>query len=236
MAATEDELSELRRRVYGPTSDQRATASELERLRQLENPDRDSPTRAHTDKPHPVGPAAGLAQDERDAPRSDPQTERRSRRRWWLPLGVGLIAGLVGLGIGTGVPALTGQVTPLSAPNELPEFAFTQTDEDVLQWFAPDVSGVDPESTRYVARIRGYEVFIARQVSDGGICVITFQFDADPSETSSVGCASAEGGNADEFGMAVGVDETLDIVVGQLGIEVSGTPVHLSASVNAYLR
>ena len=138
-----------------------------------------------------------------------------------------------GYAVGVGMPAFVGaSPTPtptLGAP--YPELGFPQTDDDVIPASIIDDSNIDPASTRYIAVMRGFRVFLAQRDRGSGVCVVTLIVVND--QPWSAGCTT--GGPFDD-GAVFGVDKNLSIALGDTSrMSIRGTPVRLSESVTAYV-
>ncbi|MFW1499222.1 hypothetical protein ACEWBF_22890, partial [Vibrio parahaemolyticus] len=72
---------------------------------------------------------------------------------------------LIGAGYAAGAasPSLAAATPPPSAStaSPYPELAFPQTDDDKISSGIIADSGIDPTSTRYIAVMRGFRVFLA---------------------------------------------------------------------------
>lgn len=221
------ELRLLRERVYGLGGDS-ATADTIARLSELEER-----ARAGT---APDAPATEVrTADGADATPPRPVEDEaehvrvRPAARW--ALGVIAAIALVGVGIAIGsalaVPPSTA-ATPDPATLSLPELAFPQTVEDVISADILRDSGIDPASTRYIATVSDFRIYLAQPDDGDGRCIATFtSTDNDP---WSAGCASG----AQEDAAVFGIDDTLTVAIGDpLPSAVDGIPIRLSDSVTA---
>lgn len=219
------ELRELRRRVYGPGNAQTVTDTDVERLRQLENRDPylEQPP---TDIVSSVENAGVVQEADDEAAAVRPARFGRLAWRGWLMVACAAVA-LTALGFGVGVALTTPR--PLEV---LPEFTFPQTDEDTIPAeFHLDDPIFDPTSTRFIARIDGYDVFLAQPAEFDGVCIVAYR--SDTPESTSAGCTSGPGTTGDG---RFGIDESLEIGYGVAGPDVIGEPIRLSESVTAYRR
>ena len=225
VALTEDEaaeLAELRRRIYGPDSTVEITAGDVDRLRSLEGDGGESTdVRERTPDDQTNADPAG-------AGASPPVTLRSAARgtwRWWLGAAVAGVA-LAAVGYGIGVLSTTSK-----APEAIPEFAFDQTDEDLLpETFLAENDGLNPASTRFVGRIDGYDIYLAQNTQLNGVCIVALTDSVQP-EFASMGCS---GDSLTTGGLGSGVSENLVIEVGEMRPESRGTPVRMSENVTAY--
>lgn len=241
MSADDVELRRLRERVYGGTGDP-PTPDEIARLGALEDVLRRDAVRApHAPAskapspavPAPAGPVLA-ATDEGDRPEGRDADPHRPRV-FSLIVGVVAALALLGAGYAAGVasPAfVAASATPSpSASPRFPELTFPQTDDDVVTAQLIDDSGIDPATTRYIAVVRGFRVYLAKRERGEGSCVVTF-VDADD-EPWAAGCTT--GGPFDDAAV-FGVDQHLSIAIGDTSrMTITGTPVRLSESVTAYI-
>ncbi len=80
------------------------------------------------------------------------------------------------LGYGIGVLSTTPTV-----PEALPEFASDQTDDDLLpEAFLAENDGLNPESTRFVGRINGYDIYLAQNTQLNGVCIVALTTVSNP--------------------------------------------------------
>lgn len=241
MSADDVELRRLRERVYGGTGDP-PTPDEIARLGALEDVLRRDAVRApHAPAskapspavPAPAGPVLA-ATDEGDRP-EERDADLHRPRVFSLIVGVVASLALLGAGYAAGVasPAfVAASATPSpSASPRFPELTFPQTDDDVITAQLIDDSGIDPATTRYIAVVRGFRVYLAKRERGEGSCVVTF-VDADD-EPWAAGCTT--GGPFDDAAV-FGVDQHLSIAIGDTSrMTITGTPVRLSESVTAYI-
>ena len=224
---TEDEaaeLDELRQRIYGPDSTTAFTEAELERLRALETVSAPSaPINVSVTPDAELGDA-----DSSLEPELVSAVPLRAQRRPWRYLLVATVAGLALTGIGYAVGVM---VTTPEASEALPEFAFDQTDEDLLpESFLAEDDTLDPASTRFVGRIDGYAIYLAQNAQSDGVCALALTEDAPPVAVS-MGCFGPMTGDG---GGSFGVTDTLEIGLGARHPEPQGIPIRLSESVTAY--
>ncbi|WZH38421.1 MAG: hypothetical protein PIR02_07060 [Microbacterium enclense] len=225
------ELRRLREQVYG-VDGARATPAMVDRLAELEERARgaaaepseesspDPSTRATPDAEPPVPAEETIARD-----------PRRSLVRGTLTALAALA--LVGIGdaIGSGlsaVPSTAATADPATA--SLPELMFPQTVEDVISAEILRDSGIDPASTRYIATVSDFRIYLAQPDDGDGRCIATFtSTDNDP---WSAGCASGA-----QIGAAVfGIDRRLTVAIGEpVSSGVDGIPIRLSDSVTAFV-
>ncbi len=242
MSDDDVELNRLRARVYGETGTP-ATPAEMARLAALEDTARVQRAPASTPS---VGSAAppgaappGAAPPDAAAPDETADEVRDATAR--RPRALAVIAGLTAAGVmlgagyaaGVAAPAFVG-VSPSPSPTpsvRYPELAFPQTDDDVISAGIIEDSGIDPASTRYIAVMRGFRVFLAQRQRGEGVCVVTFTV-AD-GEPWAAGCTT--GGPFDD-GAVFGIDQHLSIALGDASrMSIEGTPVRLSESVTAFV-
>jgi len=218
------ELRRLREQVYGVDGAE-ATPAMIARLAELEESVR--PATAEGDPPPEVPDA------EPPAPVDDvtAQPARRPVLRGAL-IALGAVA-LVGLGVAFGstlaAPPSTA-ATPDPAAESLPELTFPQTVEDVISAEILSDSGIDPSSTRYIATVSDFRIYLARPDDGDGRCIATFT--STDNRPWSAGCASGA-----QIGAAVfGVDKTLTVAIGEpVSSGVDGIPIRLSDSVTAFV-
>jgi len=146
--------------------------------------------------------------------------------RGWL-LAACAAAGISAISYAIGVVI----ATP-SLPHELPELATSQSEEDIIPpGYDLVAAPVEPASARFIARIEGFDVFLGQQVNSPYLCLVTFRLDQPPVTSTVVTC----GGSVATGGMLANLDETLDVVVGEVA-GITGSPIPLSESVTAYQR
>lgn len=245
------ELGRLRERVYGADGGS-ATPEMIARLVELEDDARrmpsGGPAAADDVPPHPSTPVSkpdAAAPDARPSPPRDetgnPSVEtvgaplagpadRPPRRilRWTLTA-VGAAA-LVGVGIAIGSSMAMPAATADPAVSDLPEMAFPQTTEDVISADIMRDSGIDAASTRYIATIDDFRIYLARPDDGDGRCIVAFT--SSDNRPWSAGCASGAQTGAAVFG----IDQSLTVAIGQpSGDQVAGEPLRLSDSVTAYV-
>ncbi|KTR96140.1 hypothetical protein NS220_03470 [Microbacterium testaceum] len=218
------ELRRLREQVYG-VDGAAATPAMIARLAQLEESTR-RPTVAED-------PPAETPDAESPAPAAEvvEPPARRSVVRW--AIGAVAAAALVGFGIAIGStlaapPSTAATADP--AEESLPELTFPQTAEDVISAEILRDSGIDPASTRYIATVSDFRIYLARPDDGDGRCIATFT--SSENRPWSAGCASGA-----QVGAAVfGIDERLTVAIGEpVSSGVDGIPIQLSDSVTAFV-
>lgn len=218
------ELNRLRERVYGDTGTP-ATPEEIARLAALEE------ARRIPAQPAPLAETASV-----EAAEDEPTDATPPRPRALAAIAAVAVAGvLLGAGYAVGVasPAfVAASSTPSPTPAvRYPELAFPQSDDDVISASIIDDSGIDPATTRYIAVMRGFRVFLAQPERGDGVCVVTFIVVND--QPWSAGCTT--GGPFDD-GAVFGIDQHLSVGLGDTSrMSIRGTPVRLSESVTAYV-
>lgn len=227
------ELNRLRERIYG-VDGASASAAEIARLRELEERQRGGGRAAPAAGQQAVGgrDAVDRPGDDAAAPVPDgspgPAPARRAVRWTLTALGA---AALVGIGIAIGsslAPTPAASADPAAA--ELPELTFPQTVEDVISADILRDSGIDPASTRYIATVSDFRIYLAVPDDGDGRCIATFT-SAD-NRPWSAGCVSG----AQEGAAVFGVDESLTVAIGTASPStVTGIPIRLSDSVTAYV-
>lgn len=150
----------------------------------------------------------------------------RPRRRGVLITAM-ILTVLAAAGAGWAAGALTSRPEPAASGALPPELLRPATQEDVV-----DASGltVDPESTRFIARLRNVDIYLAEGAEAGSVCLVTVS----PSVGPSAGCSSwsPTGG-----GVAVSVSNDLTIALGpELPGREPGSAFALSESVYAIRR
>ncbi|PVE78798.1 hypothetical protein [Microbacterium testaceum] len=228
------ELNRLRERIYG-VDGASASAAEIARLRELEERQRGGGRAAPAAEQQAVGgrDAVDRPGDDAAAPVPDdgspgPAPARRAVRWTLTALGA---AALVGIGIAIGsslAPTPAASADPAAA--ELPELTFPQTVEDVISADILRDSGIDPASTRYIATVSDFRIYLAVPDDGDGRCIATFT-SAD-NRPWSAGCVSG----AQEGAAVFGVDDSLTVAIGTASPStVTGIPIRLSDSVTAYV-
>jgi len=223
------ELRLLRERVYG-TGGGAATPETIARLSELEERAR---ARTAPDVPATRPPGADVPDAMPPGPVEDEAEHVRVRpvARW--ALGVIAAVALIGVGIAIGSALAVSPstaATPDPATLSLPELAFPQTVEDVISAEILRDSGIDPASTRYIATVSDFRIYLAQPDDGDGRCIATFtSTDNDP---WSAGCASG----AQEDAAVFGIDDTLTVAIGDpVSSAVEGIPIQLSDSVTAFV-
>lgn len=239
MSDDDVELNHLRERVYGDTATP-ATPEEIARLAALEEDARTrrAPTPAPERAPAVTAPAvtAPAVPAPADTVEHTPVDAAPPRHRALAVIAAVTAAGvLLGAGYAAGVasPAFVGaSATPSPTPStRYPELAFPQTEDDVISASIIDDSGIDPATTRYIAVMRGFRVFLAQAERGEGVCVVTLIAVND--QPWSAGCTT--GGPFDD-GAVFGIDQHLSIGLGDTSrMSIRGAPVRLSESVTAYV-
>ncbi|WJS90729.1 hypothetical protein [Microbacterium testaceum] len=143
---------------------------------------------------------------------------------------VGALA-LLGIGIAIGAStAPTMAATPDPAAAAYPELTFPQTVEDVISAEILRDSGIDAASTRYIATVSDFRIYLAQPDDGDGRCIVTFT--STDNRPWSAGCASGAQDGAAIFG----IDDTLTVAIGDPDdSDVTGIPIRLSPSVTAYV-
>ncbi|PNW09219.1 hypothetical protein C1632_09080 [Microbacterium testaceum] len=230
------ELRRLRERVYGAEGAS-ATPAMIERLAELEDQARRS------DRPMPVlaapaPPPAAVApvptigeQPPPETPRLPDATRLTPRRALRIVAAVVGALALLGIGIAIGAStAPTMAATPDPAAAAYPELTFPQTVEDVISAEILRDSGIDAASTRYIATVSDFRIYLAQPDDGDGRCIVTFT--STDNRPWSAGCASGAQDGAAIFG----IDDTLTVAIGDPDdSDVTGIPIRLSPSVTAYV-
>ncbi|KEP75372.1 hypothetical protein HR12_35175 [Microbacterium sp. SUBG005] len=226
------ELRGLRERIYGldgasATPEMIARLAELEERRRAEPvsaaaPEERDPRDGDATATELIGPAP----TQTDA---GPASGRARRPLRWALVAAGAVA-LVGLGIAIGANLTPPAASADPAAAAYPELTFPQTVEDVISADILRDSGIDPSSTRYIATVSDFRVYLAKPDDGDGICIATFT--SSDNRPWSVGCASGSAGGSAAFG----VDSDLTVAVGDTDpSSVDGIPIRLSDSVTAYV-
>ncbi|SFS14112.1 hypothetical protein SAMN04487846_2850 [Microbacterium sp. cf046] len=228
--ADDRELRSLRERVYGPASSLPASHVDLERLRQLERERIVSSLSSEEDVPDAVSTAHSADSARQAADPHRPSVRERQApeppRRAWRARSIVVAGGVLLVIIGYAWGA-TATVPHISGP--LPEFDRAQTGEDRLPVAA--TAGVIPASSRFVARVDGFDVFLARQDGGQGVCVVSYLAGTNQAFLSTT-CGSGSGG-----GLLAPVTRNLDVAIGDLeSPPPDGDALRLSESVTAYRR
>lgn len=234
------ELQGLRERIYG-VDGASATPAMITRLAELEERRRTEPPSTAAGVPEPPGtdaaaPGTGIpgpsrtrAQPDASEPPGPAAVGRPRRTLRWLLVAAGAAA-LVGLGIAIGANLTPPAASADPAAAAYPELTFPQTVEDVISADILRDSGIDPSSTRYIATVSDFRVYLAQPDDGDGICIATFT--SSDNRPWSVGCASGSAGGSAAFG----VDSDLTVAVGDTDpSSVDGIPIRLSDSVTAYV-
>lgn len=149
-------------------------------------------------------------------PRSGPESGTRPRHR--LPIAAGAVV-LALAAIGTITTVNQADYTP-------PELHRAQEPDDLLPAEWADVMA--DASTRFIATIHGYDIYLGSPATGPGYCLLAAP--ADAPENATAGCAS--GGPGTMFG----VDRDLSIGVGDTtALPAPGRPLILSDSVTAFV-
>jgi hypothetical protein len=212
------ELQQLHELAYGRASAQSLDTAALERIAELTAKRRQE-----------LGPITAKLEDpvlavEVSAATYEPILGEPAgiRRRWRRRLaGVAVLAVMFGGGFAAG----TYLVLAPSA-REITEFSRPQTDEDVLNVLD---TPIDADSTRFVARIQGFDIFLAKDRESKTVCVLTA---GDGPALMSASCAT----DSETFGLVTEVTPTLTLAAGDTtGIPIAGEPVQLSENLTAYV-
>lgn len=222
------ELRLLRERVYGVEGGS-ASPEAIARLAELEESGRRAGSDDATPTGTPVPPSAEVADETPDAEAPDAISSAPRVLPRWVLATAGAVA-LVGIGIAIGASLALPAASADPAAAELPELTFPQTVEDVISADILRDSGVDPASTRYIATVGDFRIYLARPDDGDGRCIATFT--STDNRPWSAGCASGE-----QVGAAVfGVDDDLTVAIGEPAEPaVTGIPIRLSESVTAYV-
>ncbi|MFF7682296.1 hypothetical protein ACFZA2_05975 [Microbacterium sp. NPDC007973] len=225
------ELEGLRERVYG-VDGARATPEMIARLAELEERRRAAPPSSADEVREPRGgdaTTADAAGAEATHAEAGPAAGRARRALRWAVAAAGAVA-LVGLGIAIGANLAPPAASADPAAATYPELTFPQTVEDVISADILRDSGIDPSSTRYVATVSDFRVYLAQPDDGDGVCIATFT--SSDNRPWSVGCASGSAGPSAAFG----IDTALTVAVGDTDpTAVEGIPIRLSDSVTAYV-
>ncbi|WP_295790489.1 hypothetical protein [uncultured Microbacterium sp.] len=230
------ELRALRERVYG-VDGASATPEMLARLAQLEDRHREEPS-ATPERAVDATDAEPAADPQPTAgePKTVDPAPTSVRRRAALWAGLAAVGAVVCLGLGTVIgagviaPAAAGPMDPQAAAAAYPELTFPQTVEDVISADILRDSGIDPSSTRYIATVDDFRIYLAQPDDGDGICIATFT--SSDNRPWSVGCASGGAGPSAAFG----VDADLTVAVGEPDPSaLDGIPTRLSDSVTAFV-
>lgn len=238
------ELRRLRERVYG-AGGVPATPAMIERLAELEDrvrpavgvvdpPASTDSTRAPVDSEGIDGP--GDSGDPADGGASSSRPVLRG-----VLTAVGAIA-LLALGAAIGstasAPAPTATAAAAAAADAAgdsaaatyPELTFAQTIEDAISADVLRDSAIDSGSTRYIATVNDFEIYLAQPDDGVGRCIVTFI--ATDDRPWSAGCATG----AQEGAAVFGIDDRLSVAIGVPDAsQVDGIPIRLSESVTAYV-
>ncbi|WP_438352360.1 hypothetical protein [Microbacterium sp. CJ88] len=238
------ELALLQLRAYGPSGGDPLSPSEAVRLEELEAAARrrrfplalDAAGReerlpsAASAEPPPLHPAALTAPEE---------PVRPPVRRWWVrAAAAGGVAAAAAIAVVVSVAVGAGAGGPPEAEASaasFPEFATAQTGADELpaDGVAALVPAIAPETTRFLGRLDGVDLYLARTRDYPGVCVISRDETADAA--LSAGCGGAVG--PDGGGLLRGVTGRLSVTVGPFaGPPPLGDPIALSESVTAFRR
>ena len=106
----------------------------------------------------------------------------------------------------------------------------TQEDIGLVELLDPVADSVDLTSTRFIARVDGYDVFLARPAGLPGVCVFVRVAGSDA--LSGAGCSENPVGRGSVGFSGVG---GLTVFVGDIDRPPTGQPVQLSESVIAYV-
>ncbi len=237
------ELHALRERVYG-VDGASATPTMIARLAELEDREREreeAGSGAAGGEEH-LGQAPGVAAPTPEAPAAVdpvepesvddgavPRTTTAGRVVRWTLSAVGAVA-LVGIGIAIGASMSAPAATADPAAAAYPELTFPQTVEDAISADILRDSGIDSGSTRYIATVRDFRIYLAQPEDGDGRCIVTFT--STDNRPWSAGCASG----AQEGSAVFGIDEGLEVAIGDPDdSSIDGIPIRLSDSVTAYV-
>lgn len=93
---------------------------------------------------------------------------------------------IAAVGVTLGLLGLAGCTT-----SSLPEFDRPQTEADVVEP-PSDSQTVESDSTRYIADVDGYSIFIAKMAeSNGGLCIVLV--DSESGDWGSTSCGGSSG-------------------------------------------
>ncbi|WP_295840185.1 hypothetical protein [uncultured Microbacterium sp.] len=235
------ELHALREQVYG-VEGASATPAMISRLAELEERDRDETASGVAGGEERVGQTSGAAAPtpEAQAPadavepesvddRTAPGATTAGRLVRWALSAVGAVA-LVGIGIAIGASMSAPTATADPAAAQYPELTFPQTVEDAISAEILRDSGIDSGSTRYIATVRDFRIYLAQPEDGDGRCIVTFT--STDNRPWSAGCASG----AQEGPAVFGIDEGLEVAIGDPDdSSIDGIPIRLSESVTAYV-
>jgi hypothetical protein len=233
----DDELRRLRERVYGTGG--HASDAEIARLHELEAAFRGHPGElsdaASVSADPESSPTTRAVRDEHapDTSGSEPTPPASAehsahRSRWRTAVSATVAAAVVG---GAAFAAGLVVATP-AAPDDFSELLLPQTEEDVIT-AAPEDSvadSIDLSSTRFIARLNGYDVFLARPADVPGVCVFVRVAGSDV--LSGAGCSENPTGRGSVGFSGVG---GLTVYVGDVQGTTVGDPVRLSENVVAYV-
>lgn len=232
----DDELRRLRERVYGTGG--HPSDADIARLHELEAAFRD---------PGALSDAASVAADPatsqttpamRDEHIPDtsgyeptppaPAEHAPRRSRWRAAVSATVVAAAVG---GAAFAAGLVVATP-AAPDDFSELLLPQTEEDVIAAAPEDpvAESIDLSSTRFIARLNGYDVFLARPADVAGVCVFVRVAGSDV--LSGAGCSENPTGRGSVGFSGVG---GVTVYVGDVQGSAFGDPVRLSENVVAYV-
>ncbi|MGN7969693.1 hypothetical protein [Microbacterium sp. 22296] len=130
----------------------------------------------------------------------------------------------------TATAAAADTVTVDPAAATYPELTFAQTIEDAISADVLRDSAIDSGSTRYIATVNDFEIYLAQPDDGVGRCIVTFI--ATDDRPWSAGCATG----AQEGAAVFGIDDRLSVAIGVPDAsQVDGIPIRLSESVTAYV-
>ena len=236
----DDELQRLRERVYGTGG--HPSDADIARLHELEAAFRGHPGELSDAASVPADPESSQtsrttravrdehAPDTSGSEPTPPASAEHSphRSRWRTVVSATVAAAVVG---GAAFAAGLVVATP-AAPDDFSELLLPQTEEDVIT-AAPEDSvadSIDLSSTRFIARLNGYDVFLARPADVAGVCVFVRVAGSDV--LSGAGCSENPTGRGSVGFSGVG---GLTVYVGDVQGTAVGDPVRLSENVVAYV-
>ncbi|WP_344097038.1 hypothetical protein [Microbacterium deminutum] len=218
-----DELDELRARVYGPTPEPPPTEDEIARLLELEAAQSQDIGLA------PPSVEVRAIEEEPDKPDladlgpSGPAEDGHRFSVRLIPWAVAVISGSLIAGFAVGAAVSTPKPDLV-----LPEFARPQTDEDILS--VATQAQVQPLSTRFIARVDGFDIYLARPTAYNGTCIVV----TSRADNGSPNTACGHGSDADVT-MNFGITSRLGITVGDPSTwNLGGKEFALSESVSAW--
>jgi hypothetical protein len=198
------ELRALSERAYTKSTDRPLSDAEAARLQSLEQrrTSADHDAEADTvDVDQGESPPHDASAPPRPSPDDAPPTASGARIRWIRPT-VAVIAVLGAAGVGWLAGASQSSLPAESA--QPPELLRAATDEDHVN--APDLA-IDPESTRFIARLNQVDVYLAVGTEPDTVCLVTFS----PAVGPSAGCG---GWSPHTGGVSVSIGDDLNVAIG----------------------